>query len=300
VAPPIDVYALGVLLYWCLSGRLPFSVGTTKELLLAHQRTEPGPIRVPGIPNEVRELCLRCLAKQPGDRPPADEVARVLRHSAQAPVTVPAEPAAPAAERAVVTAPTHLLALSTAGQAADPTQRSGDWRRRALPVLTFASMLLAPMLAWPLTQWTPHDNPLPQAMAPDPGQGPVASCDATFQVNADNGSRLDARVTMDSPGAAGQVSFTLNGDAAAEPGSPWRQEGRTFAAEYTPAGLTFSADYRGIAPKPEAFYLNHERCTLTITRAETSAVELTRMDTALKGHDKSSDPGKRGKGHGQD
>ncbi len=79
VSPATDVYALGLLLYRTLTGRLPWPAGNTTQALRAHLYADPEPVpALPGMPAPVADLCLRCLAKQPGDRPPAAEVAAAL------------------------------------------------------------------------------------------------------------------------------------------------------------------------------------------------------------------------------
>jgi hypothetical protein len=79
VSPAADVYALGLLLYRTLTGRLPWPAGNTTQALRAHLFADPEPVpSLPGMPAQVADLCLRCLAKQPGDRPGAAEVAATL------------------------------------------------------------------------------------------------------------------------------------------------------------------------------------------------------------------------------
>ncbi|MEV6844761.1 serine/threonine-protein kinase [Actinoplanes sp. NPDC051411] len=79
VAAAADVYALGLLLYRSLTGRLPWPAETTAEALRAHLYAAPDPVPdQPGMPSAVGSLCLRCLAKNPADRPRAAEVARSL------------------------------------------------------------------------------------------------------------------------------------------------------------------------------------------------------------------------------
>jgi serine/threonine protein kinase len=69
-----DVYALGVMLYEMLSGRLPFDATSLMALLAMHLHDAPVPIehRRPDIvlPLPLRNLVMRCLNKRPDDRPP--------------------------------------------------------------------------------------------------------------------------------------------------------------------------------------------------------------------------------------
>ncbi len=79
VSPATDVYALGLLLYRMLTGRLPWQADTTTQMLRAHMYREPEPMPdVPNLPASVAALVHRCLAKRPADRPATAELARVL------------------------------------------------------------------------------------------------------------------------------------------------------------------------------------------------------------------------------
>jgi protein kinase-like protein/cellulose binding protein with CBM2 domain len=79
VSAATDVYAVGLLLYRSLTGRLPWPAETTAEALRAHLYAAPAPVPdQTGMPSAVGTLCLRCLAKNPAHRPGAAEVARSL------------------------------------------------------------------------------------------------------------------------------------------------------------------------------------------------------------------------------
>src|SRR5438874_2920481 len=76
-----DLYALGVVGYFALSGKLPFEAGKAAQVL-AQQVTEPAPPLAsvaPGVPRRIAQAIDRCLAKDPADRPASGEnVAELL------------------------------------------------------------------------------------------------------------------------------------------------------------------------------------------------------------------------------
>ena len=68
--PQSDVYALGVLLYQMLAGRVPFTANTPMGVFLRHIRDIPQPPTVfnAAIPPEVEEVILRSIEKDPQSR----------------------------------------------------------------------------------------------------------------------------------------------------------------------------------------------------------------------------------------
>jgi serine/threonine-protein kinase len=75
VGPASDIYALGVVAYECLAGRRPFGGSNPTMIALAQVRDEPPPLPV-DVPDSVRALVARMLAKEPASRPSsAGEVA---------------------------------------------------------------------------------------------------------------------------------------------------------------------------------------------------------------------------------
>jgi eukaryotic-like serine/threonine-protein kinase len=78
-----DLYSLGCVAYWLLTGRLVFEADSPLGMLACHLQEPPEPpSRHSGgaLPAELDELILRCLQKEPGDRPGTiDEVVDALK-----------------------------------------------------------------------------------------------------------------------------------------------------------------------------------------------------------------------------
>ncbi len=74
-----DIYALGAIFYECLTGQPPFC-GPTPGDTLRQSGTEPLPQNLHkfSLAPELEEFCLRCLAKQPAQRPGIEQCVAAL------------------------------------------------------------------------------------------------------------------------------------------------------------------------------------------------------------------------------
>ena len=116
---PIDIYAIGVILYEMIVGQVPFDGETVGEVLIKHLTTRPDLSR---LPEPFREIIAGALAKDPAHRPsrvldllpPADApAARDVRFIGDA------KPAAPAATP-------RIVGMGRPSPAAPPSPRPED------------------------------------------------------------------------------------------------------------------------------------------------------------------------------
>lgn len=83
VDPRTDVYSLGIILYQCLCGEVPFDAANSIETMMLHLNKAAVPIREraprANAPEWLEELVMACLAKDPNERPQTmDAVVQIL------------------------------------------------------------------------------------------------------------------------------------------------------------------------------------------------------------------------------
>jgi serine/threonine-protein kinase len=79
--PASDVYAIGVVVYEMLAGRLPFVASTQQALAMMHLRDEPPRLTLfnPSIPETLERIVHKVMAKEPSARyRTADQLGRIL------------------------------------------------------------------------------------------------------------------------------------------------------------------------------------------------------------------------------
>jgi serine/threonine-protein kinase len=72
----LDLYALGCVGYFMLTGKLVFEADTAIRMIGEHLRAEPVPPSIRSgrpIPDELDRIIMSCLAKQPANRPASAE-----------------------------------------------------------------------------------------------------------------------------------------------------------------------------------------------------------------------------------
>src|SRR5207249_10654249 len=97
-----DIYSLGVVLYEAITGRLPFNASSEFEIMLAHVNEVPkAPSSInPEIPEELDEIILTALAKDPSQRfQTVDEFSNALAEGETPGVSSPAPVSTMAAVR---------------------------------------------------------------------------------------------------------------------------------------------------------------------------------------------------------
>ncbi|MFC0506962.1 serine/threonine-protein kinase [Micromonospora costi] len=192
--PASDVYALGALLYRTLAGRAPLPVQSWEDALEVHERRTPvPPLRIAGLPADIADLTLACLAADPARRPTAAQLA--TRFGAVGPADPPTTVVPPRpAGRAAVAPPQPPTLVDRAPVTPRPAVVPRRPRRRSrgpIAALVAAGLVLlvglgvmlnlgdqgggTPSVAGPTTgTWTPPpstaapDTPPPTSAAPSP------------------------------------------------------------------------------------------------------------------------------------
>ncbi|MDG4821325.1 serine/threonine-protein kinase [Asanoa sp. WMMD1127] len=309
VSAAADVYGLGLLLYRCLTGRLPWPGRSRIELLRAHLHAEPAPLpAIDGLPDEVAELCLRCLAKAPAARPTTVEVRDVLA-AAVGHVPRPVSPAPVGG--AVETGGTTFLprtddpvggaarglapaaGIVTASTTRPRVRQLLTGRRRQ--VLSTAAAVVVVGAAG--IGFAASRGGEPVATTTAALAGPVAaaaekpSCEVRYALRRDSGRAFDADLTVVNAGRAPvddwALAFTFPGDQKLTRVASAKLEQKGSAVVLRPAaasaavpaggsaGIRLTGNYARSNAFPVEFRLDGEFCVPKISTATTTTHTTT-------------------------
>ncbi|MFJ9712218.1 PQQ-binding-like beta-propeller repeat protein [Streptomyces sp. NPDC101234] len=176
VGPAADIFALGSVLVHAATGRGPFD--SDSPYVVAYQVVHDEP-DITGVPEELAPLVLRCLAKEPEDRPTPEELMRGLRSLSASYDTQAFIPA----QRTTVTDET-----GDARETPDPDppkakeQKPGQPRRPRLSrrvLLATGAVVLGLGTVAALALWAAGDSPRAQESSPKT----TAAAFAAWQAN---------------------------------------------------------------------------------------------------------------------
>ena len=143
----VDVYGVGVVLYECLTGTVPFE-GTYAEVLMKVSSSEPVPVLEArsDVPPELARVVTRALARAKADRyPTMDELVGALLAAAPNPPHIDLFGRLPAPPEALVRAASAATMADSPG-AFQPREQV-DWQTRRkqqrAPYITLARLTLA-------------------------------------------------------------------------------------------------------------------------------------------------------------
>jgi len=247
VEPASDVYGLGVLMFRVLTGHLPWPSGS----LSLSGRADPAPLpSIDGMPDDVKDLYLSCVAIQPAERPSAHEVAARLTAAVSATPDGPTGdngstggdgPTADTMGDQDTDPQTPAVAIRVAAPAGLRAKAGSRTRRAAIAALSAAGVIAAVVATVLIvSQASPARTDTPQAGPPQAGpSGQVVSAGVTDGATSAAPTGTAGAQVPGEPvdrDAGGSAPYPL--PTATGPTGSTGSSGPTTPAPTTPAGPT--------------------------------------------------------------
>jgi len=144
-----DLYAIGVILYELLTGRVPFEGDSAVAVALkqVHERPVPPSALNPAVPPALDRVVLRALEKDPARRfADADEFTAALEAARPPRAGTATVMAAATGPMAPITPPPYPPVVAVGQATEPPRRRSSRWWLWLLPVLVVAGAVAAALL----------------------------------------------------------------------------------------------------------------------------------------------------------
>lgn len=171
VGPPADLYAVGIVLYEMLSGRVPFEGDAAVTVAMRHVQEAPEPLgdRNPLVPADLEAVVMRALAKDPRQRyQSADEMGVDLDRVRQGLPVSDETAVIGAATIAMARQPTETMVAPPLPPREGQPARKGNPNRRRLWVLLAVLVVIAAgaVAGWALVGGgSGGEDPLPTTTA---------------------------------------------------------------------------------------------------------------------------------------
>ena len=252
--PASDLYALGILIYECLTGLPPYDGGTA-EVMAGHLYLPMPPLPA-GVPPELGELITRLTAKDPAARlSDAAEVAAIatrLRDALAADVEALFTGPAPRQAGPAMTGQTAVLDDRPSRQprqpGTPPDSPSGrpvrTGRRRATTLAAGVTVLAGAGVAWLLASGALHDSPAADhvTVSPPATTAPGGSASlappATGPAPSHSAGRTSARPSSSATASASRQATHSPSSSPASSASPSRSGSPSHSPGSTPTTMS--------------------------------------------------------------
>jgi hypothetical protein len=272
IGPPSDIFSLGAVLSFATTGRGPFGRGSRPEVAY---RLVYGLPDLGEIPAGLRPLVERCLAKDPVQRPTAEEVLDAANDGQPAPGWLPGPALGALAEGTLAEGVLARAGAARAGSAESPGRPSGRrwWRPLAAAGVTSGMLAASVAVSFALGAVgprSPAEELAPRAAASPtlttappasavPGTRPAAPSRVSSPARGPRAAIIPAVVTAGTPRpsrpppstASSTTSATASPPASSPPASPSASPSMSVSPSPTASSSPSPGESPSPTPAPE-------------------------------------------------